>query len=435
MIPTGGRDSAGRRNPAVGRSGGRRAIIGILVAVAVMLGVEGLARLLTGPPEIPVVVRMPDGSEGLFEEQEGRLHPRLPEHAAWWPRGPKQAGHPRIVLLGGSSLAGPPSDRRLAAWRLAERFDAEVVDLAVGGMDTAHLVATLPGALSLDPDLVLIYSGHNDLGNAVFSRRFADPGAVAVARARQVLGHSRVFSLLEALWRGREERHIVVQWDQRDMALTEAEKALVLAEYERRMSRIVHQVREAGVPVVLSTVVSNAFFPSVHWQCPERLEALGVTPSRTAILPLDGVDPDAVEAARAAAPCRDLDQVAARLMWDRDRAAAVDLLERLRDGDPKPLRAPRAVNDAIRRIAVQQGAVLADTAREWKRRGGGVEPPLWFRDPVHMSAVGHEALAAAWVPAVAEALGLAAPDPGWPDPLPRAATSCLSPRCPRGRRR
>ncbi len=400
-----------------------------------MLGVEGLARLLTGPPEVPVVVRMPDGSEGLFEEQDGSLRPRLPEHAAWWPDAPKQAGRPRIVLLGGSSLAGPPSDRHLAAWRLAERFDAEVVDLAVGGMDTAHLLATLPGALSLDPDLVLIYSGHNDLGNTVFSRRFADPAAVALARARQLFGHSRVFGLLEAAWRGREERHIVVQWDQQDMALTEGQKALVLGEYEARLQRLVHELRDAGVPVVLSTVVSNAFFPSVQWECPERLEALGFSPSRTAILPLTGVDAAAVEAARAAQPCRDLDQLAARLWWDSDHAAAVELLEELRDLDPKPLRAPRAVNAAIRRIAGEEGAVLADTAREWKWRGEGVEPPLWFRDPVHMSAVGHEALAAAWTEAVADALGLPAPAARWPDPLPRAATSCLSPRCPRGRGR
>ncbi len=404
----------------------------MLVAACVLLAVEGVVRLLTGPPEVPVVVRMPDGSEGLWTQVDGRLQPKLREHAEWWPAADKQPGTPRIVLLGGSSLAGPPADRTLMAWQLAERFDAEVVDLAVGGMDTAHLLATVPGVLALDPDLVVVYSGHNDLGNAVFSQRFAAPGAVAVARLRQFFGHSRVFGLLEAAWRGREERQVVVQWDTADMALGGAEKAVLLGEYEARLARLVRQLRAAGLPVVLSTVVSNAFFPSVHQVCPERLAALGLRSSRTAILPLTGVDPAAVEAARAQAPCRDLDQVAARLLWASDRPAALALLEQLRDEDPKPLRAPRAVNAAVARVAAAEGAVLADTATSWKAQGGGVEPPAWFRDPVHFSEAGHRALAVALSDAVAQALGQPAPTQDWPALAELDATACLSPRCPRG---
>jgi hypothetical protein len=258
--------------PPVGpaaRRPARRPLLGLLVGVALLLSAEGLTRLLAGPPLVPVVVRMPDGSEGLFEGEP--LRPKLSEHAAWWPAGPKDPARPRIVMLGGSSLAGPPHDARLAANQLAAILDAEVVNLGVGGMDSGHLLAELPGVAALEPDLVIVYSGHNDLGNAVFSRRFAGRGAVAMARARQVLGHSRIFELLEASWRGQEEKQVVVQWDSRDMALGEAEKRAVLADFERRMDALLDGLVGLGAPVLLSTVASNAFFPSVHWECPERL--------------------------------------------------------------------------------------------------------------------------------------------------------------------
>lgn len=408
----------------------RRALLGLLVAGAVLAAIEGVARLASGPPVVPVVVRMPDGSEGLFTTDP--VTPKLVEHQAWWPQGPKDPARPRIVMLGGSSLAGPPQDARLAANQLAGLLDAEVVNLGVGGMDTGHLLAELPGVLALDPDLVVVYSGHNDLGNAVFSQRYAEPGAVAVARVRQVLGHSRVYELLEAAWRGREEKAVVVQWDSRDMALGAAEKAAVLSDQEARLGALLDGLRQAGVPVLLSTVVSNAFFPSVHWECPERLEALGVPASRTAILPVGEVDAAALAAARAEAPCRDLDQVAARLQWVEDPAAAAEALQRLRDEDPKPLRAPRRVNAILRELA-GDGVELVDSAAEFQRLGGGVEPPGWFRDPVHFSEDGHRALAVVLARAAGPLLGrpVQAELPTVPllDP-----TACLSERCPRPRR-
>lgn len=406
-----------------------RPLLGLLLSFVILVGIEGLTRLLTGPPLVPVVVRMPDGSEGLFEGDP--LRPKLDEHAAWWPAGDKDPARPRIVMLGGSSLAGPPQDGRLAANQLASLLGAEVVNLGVGGMDSGHLLAELPGVLSLEPDLVVVYSGHNDMGNAVFSQRFAQPGAVAMARARQVLGHSRVFELLEASWRGREEKQVIVQWDSRDMAIGEAEKKAVLADFQRRMSALLYGLVEAGIPVLLSTVVSNAFFPSVHWECPERLEALGVRPSRTAILPLSGVDPAKVAAAAAEAPCRDLDQLAARLQWAEDPQGAAAALLSLRDSDPKPLRAPSQVNEVIREL-VGPGVTLVDTAAAFQEAGQGVEPPLWFRDPVHFSTDGHRALAVLLARSAAEVLGRSPVEAQLPVLAPLDPLACLSERCPRG---
>ena len=411
----------------------RRPLLGLLLGAALLLLAEGATRLLAGPPTVPVVVRMPDGSEGLWQEVDGALRPKLREHQEWWPEGDKQPGRLRLVVLGGSSVAGPPADHRLAANLLASGLSAEVVNLAVSGMDSGHLLATAPGVIALRPDAVIIYSGHNDLGNAVFERRYSDPREVAVARTRAVLGKSRLYSLLETALRGPEERAVIQHFKVKEVALSPAQKDAGLDDFARRTRALVTTLRAAGLPVVVSTVVSNPAWSSVAFTCPEALRALSVEPSRTAVMPVAQVDPAALAAARAASPCVDLDLVAARLQWEAgDRAAAAAELERLRDQDPIPLRAPLRVNEELRALAHDTGAVLVDTAAAFKERGGGVEPPTWFIDMVHLSGAGNQALAASLAEGVAAATGtppVALPWPPIPD-LPM--TACLTGRCGKG---
>lgn len=408
----------------------RRLSGSLLFALCLLLLGEGLARLLTGPPLVPVVVRMPDGTEGLFEGEP--LRPRLPEQAAWWPAGPPDPARPRVVFLGGSSLAGPPTDHGLAVHRFGELLDVEVVNLAVGGMDSGHLLANLPGVLALAPALVVIYEGHNDLGNASFSRRFADPRAVAMARARSLLGQSRVFELLEAAWRGRDERPVVVQWDSQQTRLGPAERAQIVDEFERRTAALLDGLRQAGIPVLLSTVVSNAFFPSADGQCPERVRALGLEPTRMAVVSLKELDPAALEAALADQECAELRLFEARLRWATEPRLAAAQLRALRDQDAMPLRAPSEINERIRGL-VGEGVHLVDAAAVFQELGGGVEPPGWFRDPVHFNGQGHAALAALLARSAAPLLGRPVPVAPLPPLRPLDARACLSARCPGSR--
>lgn len=408
-----------------------KAVAGLLVAVCVLGSAEGVARLVTGAPEVPVVVSMPDGSEGLWQEVGGELRPKLVEHQEWWPVGDKQPGRLRVVLLGGSSLAAPPDDRRRAASLLAKGIDAEVINLAVSGMDSGHLLATLPGVVALEPDLVIIYSGHNDLGNAVFEQRYADIRSVALARARAVLGHSRLFELLEAGLRGREERTMTQHFAVAEVSLSDGQRAAAIADFEDRLGQLVGGLTEAGLPVVLSTVVSNPAFPSVQWRCPDLMRSLGAEPSHRAVVDLSAVDSAALAAAREQSPCADLDLVWARRAFDAgDAEQAVEMLERLRDEDPVPLRAPRATNAAVRRVADAHGVPVVDVAAEFRKRGGGVEPPGWFKDQVHVNELGELALAAAFAVAVTREAGGAVTELTWPPVPDKGMSECLSRRCP-----
>jgi len=114
------------------------------------------------------------------EEQGVRMcgtHPELgresggDENAMQWDRYPceKPEGTLRILTLGGSSTMGwsvPPDDnfsvgleRELSA--RASR-PVEVINAGVSGHNTIQIREMLPGLLFLQPDIVLLYAGHND---------------------------------------------------------------------------------------------------------------------------------------------------------------------------------------------------------------------------------------------------------------------------------
>tara|TARA_B100000530_G_C15795977_1_gene423593 strand:- start:299 stop:673 length:375 start_codon:yes stop_codon:yes gene_type:complete len=85
------------------------------------------------------------------------------------------------------------------------------------------------------------------------------------------------------------------------------------------------------------------------------------------------------------------------------------MLDQLRDEDPLPVRADRALNAIIRRVAEDAGVTLVDVDQLARSAGGGIEPSAWFLDPMHLTVAGHDALARMVAHAVAPIVGLAAP--------------------------
>ena len=79
------------------------------------------------------------------------------------------------------------------------------------------------------------------------------------------------------------------------------------------------------------------------------------------------------------------------------------------EADSLPLRATRAMTDAVRNAAALTGAHLLDLEAQAERENGA-PPPRWFMDVVHLSREGQLVLALRLEPLVIEALGLQAKD-------------------------
>lgn len=309
------------------------------------------------------------------------------------PRAFPESGAPgdlNVLVVGESSALGTPYDPHISvgqiiAWQLQRVFPARKVRvevLAQGGM-------TLEGAVSQfrrarrRPDVVLIYSGHNEFqgryGWARTVRHYREEGPVRFQSrlAAWAARHSPFCAVVaETL-----ERHQLdvpppprVTRDLVDRpAFTPEEYQHILDDYARRLDGLVAHVRSIGaVPIVVVVAGNDAGYPPARsYLDPATPPADRAAFARafTAARVLESTDP-----ARAEAAYRELERLQpdfaethyrlGRLAEARgDRAVAATRFARARDLDGMPMRCPSDFQDVCRVVADRRGAVLVDGPR------------------------------------------------------------------------
>jgi len=213
----------------------------------VFFGLLELFFAVTGlfPPLRLLVIREHEGRRYFTTNQEyGRLFLQradVPAPPALWVPVEKPLGTRRVVMLGESAAAGyPVTDYhlgRLVEARWAARFpDApvEVINLSMVAVNSHALREFAREALALDPDLFVIYAGHNEaigpFGPAAkFGPSISSPSlarlALAVRRTRvgraveSAIGTVSPPSASSGEWRGLDEfRGVRVAHDDPAMA-------------------------------------------------------------------------------------------------------------------------------------------------------------------------------------------------------------------------
>ena len=414
----------------------RRAGLGLCVAVGMLVVLELGLRLCVGAPDVPSpFVRARWNMDGpAFQERDGMVIPGYQQNdmVGPFPRGP-EPGVPRIFVLGGSSIrAGsrlPPKHEapaRLQEALRASGFPAEVINLGRPGIDSHSHREILSQAIRYEPDLVVLYMGHNDLGNAVLEDRYGTVGASLGLRLRLLLGRLATYTLLRDLLWGdapqgadpsivdpvvRKLSEGIQQGTKRDCPPDDPRRALAARDLEDNLVAMATMAQDAGVAVVMVTPVSDWVSAGPLGKgCPELVDNPGLGRSGRHGAPVRGslvLGPEALEAALAQRPdCSELlfERGLSRLKLG-DRGAYEDLRAAL-EADVLPLRATRSMTDAVRAAAEQSGARLLDLEAVAEDELGA-PPPIWFVDVVHLSVRGHLALAAALQPVVVEEL-----DPG-----------------------
>ncbi len=357
----------------------RKLALGLVVTVLFFVGAELLARAALGPPHPPMVATIP--SDGDFLQLRGDMvhapyqEPELPPFSL------EPGERPRVIWLGGSSVHGAwgVDSNREAAAQVMGVLPIESLNLGSPGIDTTHLVHLLPQALALKPAAIVLYTGHNDFGNFVFTGAFDERTQMGIALASWAR-NSRLYELL-AVNLGRQNIVRPAGVESGFFTLGPDEKGLIRRDLEQRLRWLARAAREAQVPLVLVTPVSNAWSPSLVWECPEEAAALDLGETARPH------DPRRIPRERLEGDCRDLEW--ARAVSDLDH----DALDRLRDTDPLPTRADRATVDMMRRVAEEEeGVLLVDLNARFRERGGGLEPEEWFIDNLHPSPRGQRAV-------------------------------------------
>jgi len=184
----------------------------------------------------------------------------------------------RIFLLGGSTAVGWPYAENMMPSRLLSRklnqtfpeHDFEVVNIAFSAINTYSLLDFVDEVLAQSPDMVLIYSGHNEFYGAwgVGSTK-----SIAhypwLVRSYLVLQHSKAFRLLSNTINALSSDHdrtvaggssvtlMQRMVDNADIPYGGEVYQAGLTQYESNLRRLIDRFQSAEVEVVISELVSN----------------------------------------------------------------------------------------------------------------------------------------------------------------------------------
>jgi lysophospholipase L1-like esterase len=354
----------------------------------------------------------------------------------------KRDGTFRIFVVGESDAEGSPYGTPFAfsAW-LAQRLAAqatdvhwEVVNAALGGLQSWGALAVVRDIARYQPDLLVVYLGHNETGTR-FSpndRRWIDPRGFAW---RAWLVDSRVYAALSRILPARAASRLIdlrsiqrpgLMNDSeggRRVYATPADRALSAALYRARVEEMVRVMRAAGARTMLLTLAQNfsEWPPEISSHRPglrpdEKARWRAAVRSGDALAPHDC--PGALAAWSRALAIDDsfgeLQFKVATCEWSLGRLEAANTRFRLAsDLDRLPRGAPTSLNDILRDVARREDAILVDIDLVFARVSGSrLTGYDLFVDAMHPRVVAHQLIAKAVADAIRES-GVAGPQVRW----------------------
>ena len=417
------------RNPQELAPAKRRLLIvlSMLLPLLVLAGVEGFLRLsgfggyepilkeFEDPPHGRLVVTRQSGARDFFFANP--MRPGFSNEYALY--SPKPANTVRIVLVGGSAIKGFPQTRRFAASAfLAEMLDdawpgrtVEVINLGTTAVASFPVREFLGQALEYEPDLVIVYSGHNEFYGAYgvassnqagstplmlkFQHQIHELAIIqALSRFIHYLAGDRPPSLMEIMV---GQDHV-----EADSWKREAASNLLYA----HVGSMIAMCNEREVAILVCTLPGNErdLVPIGSDRTSEEHEAV-ITAARSGY----GDEPERFIGELSSLLQHRPDHARAHFYLGKayfetgDNARARHHFVKARDLDPMPWRATSAIQQSIRRAAKEQGAVLCDVEGAFRARspGGSIGWEL-MDDHVHPTLQGQALLARTIVESLVE---------------------------------
>ncbi len=338
---------------------------------------------------------------------------------------PASEGALRVLFAGGSTVQGYPHPKRLSApsylqAMLGDLFPERQIEVFNAGITAASSFAVAraveDGAAALGADLVVVYTGHNELYGVYGAASLAQGGqAVWMKRVHYALVQWRLRPLVGKLigplrkeWT--DGPLIEVMSKAGTIPASDPRRAQATANLETNLRDVTAFCRARHIPLVLCTVTSNE-----RGFAPARIEPPLPDGERTRYVDFlaqghrEQASPTALTVlAQAEALYADdaylhflrgyhLEQLG---HGTEARAAYVQA----RELDPRPWRATAALNEVVRRVAAEEGVLLADVEAHFRAHSpaAGVGWELMV-DHLHPAAAGQVFLARAIVAALERA--------------------------------
>ena len=288
----------------------------------------------------------------------------------------------RIVALGESSVNYLDGALAAMAGRLqarhAQRFDrVEIVNCGGESYGSHRLAPVLKEVLDYQPDLVLIYLGHNEF-EEVEQLQLATGATAEVERS---LSHSALIRFLRDRINAARAAHLRAEhnralWDRTRPDVGQAwrypftpeDLQTRMAAFRENLGTMLRLCRERGVPVVLGTVPSNLVAPHANM--------------RQRYLPV------------------------AKLLQEERYAEAAELGRQIIAEAPGRHQSSDQENDIIRDLVAEYGLPLADVERAViAAEPHGLPGETLFEDHCHLNAAGRAVWIKTYEPLVEDWLG------------------------------
>ena len=422
-------------SPSLGRKLAFR-LGAVLLGLLPLVAVEAALGILDwGRPDVhddpfvgfkavhPLFVLGEDGSR--YEVSPSRLDYFRPESFA----AEKQAGEFRIFCLGGSTVQGRPFavETSFTTWLEISLQAAdpsrtwEVVNCGGVSYASYRLVPILEEVLGYQPNLVILYTGHNEFLEDRTYRHLKRLPAPLAWPCRQ-LARTRTFVLLNRAYRQVRGESADTAPENRPMLESEVAAMLespgglglyhrderwrqdTIEHFRHNVARMVQTCRQSGVPVVLVNPVASLRdcppFKSEHraglepdelarWQTLlDAAAEYGLNEQERALALLQEaaeIDDQHAGAYYTLAQCYD-----DLGMFEEAHAAYLQAKEL----DVCPLRIVEPMNEAILDVAEEAGAILVDVRKFYEEASdAGIPGGYLLVDHVHPSITGHQKIA------------------------------------------
>jgi len=390
------------------------------IAVFAVLWIVNLSLPLFDPSlDIPFTREIQE--EGVAFQQINRSYlapffpagsPLIPELKSTYVRKAKRRNSLRVLCLGESAMFGVPFQLAATIPALVRKQlrhlypdrEIEVVNLGASAINTNVIREMVPQFLSLEPDVVLVYTGHNEfygpegVGVSWIERHLPGltPWKYRARRLPIVLALQRFITGLSG-GRTHGERNLMRQVSGgAEIAIASPEAERVLQQFQENLRDIVHSFRDRGVPIILGEVSSNLLFPPFAPRPAARHDTLGSAIASGRFAAAESL------LARGLA----VDSANAYYLYWRgrlslaigDSSKAVRSLERARDNDLLKFRAPGRINDIIRQVGREESVpVLPIDSLMRARSPQGITDTTLFCEHLHPTFSGYDLIARAFV--------------------------------------
>lgn len=283
----------------------------------------------------------------------------------------------RVICIGSSSMLGTPyqlttnipSIVRKQLRHLYPEKEIEVINLGAAAINSNVMLDLSKKAVGFDPDLILIYMGHNEfygpegIGASLILKHF--PSTIPLKYSLQDLWLVKIFeTMLSPEKKPSAEHNLMKQVSQNSgIHLSSPQADRIFSLFESNASQMLDLFHDRHIPVIMSDLSSNLLFPPFQYdtsdvlknhlsefgevrQAFEKNDYTGISSLVTKLLGLDSANAL-------------LNYAAGKVMASMDSAvSARKFFIRAKDEDLLKFRAPSQINSIIRKVAAEHNVLF-----------------------------------------------------------------------------